>query len=104
MTNPQWEENQNNQEVKDNLNFFDNLNLSLGENRDNVYKSALKLGINFRKIGNTRIGITLDERTRPEIIEAVWRAFGIDKKDDDLHRSQKKLEIKSSNIKLFFLI
>ena len=29
-----------------------------------------------------RVGISLDEQTRPETIEAVWRAFGGDMKDD----------------------
>jgi glycine dehydrogenase len=38
-------------------------------------------GINLRAVGTTQIGITLDERTRPATIEAVWRAFGIDRAD-----------------------
>ena len=46
-------------------------------------KSGINEGINFRKIDENKIGITLDERTRPEIIEAVWKAFGLDKKDTD---------------------
>jgi glycine dehydrogenase len=33
-----------------------------------------------------RVGITLDEATRPRNIEAVWRAFGITRKDHDLTR------------------
>ena len=39
-------------------------------------KNAVDEGLNFRKVGTDRIGITVDERTRPDIIEAVWRAFG----------------------------
>jgi hypothetical protein len=29
-----------------------------------------------RKVGRDRIGISVDERTRPPTLEAVWRAFG----------------------------
>ncbi len=39
-------------------------------------KNAVDNGINLRTVGEDRIGITLDERTRPETLEAVWRAFG----------------------------
>ena len=38
--------------------------------------NAVREGINLRKVGSHAIGITVDERTRPDIIEAVWRAFG----------------------------
>jgi glycine dehydrogenase len=38
--------------------------------------------INLRRVGEHRVGISLDECTRPENIEAVWRAFGITLKDD----------------------
>jgi glycine dehydrogenase len=39
-------------------------------------KNAVDYGINLRKVGADRIGITVDERTRPATLEAVWRAFG----------------------------
>jgi hypothetical protein len=41
-------------------------------------------GINLRKVGDDRIGITLDEVSRPETVEAVWRAFGGDLKFKDM--------------------
>jgi glycine dehydrogenase len=40
-------------------------------------------GVNLRAVGTTRIGITLDEATRPAVIEKVWRAFGVDRADKD---------------------
>jgi len=46
-------------------------------------RAGVSQGINFRKVGNTKTGITLDERTRPETVESVWRAFGIERKDSD---------------------
>jgi hypothetical protein len=39
-------------------------------------KNAVDNGVNLRKVGRDRIGITADERTRPPTLEAVWRAFG----------------------------
>ncbi len=39
--------------------------------------------INFRKVGTTKVGITLDETVRPATLEAVWRAFGLTHKKDD---------------------
>jgi glycine dehydrogenase len=39
-------------------------------------KNAIDYGLNLRKVGRDRIGITVDERTRPATLEAVWRAFG----------------------------
>ena len=39
-------------------------------------KNAVDNGVNLRKVGHDRIGITVDERTRPATLEAVWRAFG----------------------------
>ena len=41
-----------------------------------------KNGVNLRALGATRIGITLDELTRRDVTEAVWRAFGIETEDD----------------------
>ena len=63
--------------------FFDTITVDVGPLQQAVLKSAVDEGINLRRVGETRIGITLDERTRPATIEAVWRAFGIDRKDGD---------------------
>jgi hypothetical protein len=37
---------------------------------------APRNGVNLRKVGHDRIGITVDERTRAATLESVWRAFG----------------------------
>lgn len=63
--------------------FFDTITVEVGPLQAAVLKSAVDEGVNLRKVGNTRIGITLDERTRPATIEAVWRAFGINRTDKD---------------------
>lgn len=62
--------------------FFDTITVDVGPLQAAVMKSACDEGINLRKVGETRVGITIDETTRPETIEGVWRAFGIVKADN----------------------
>jgi len=63
--------------------YFDTVTVDVGPLQAAVMKSAVDEGINLRRVGETRVGISLDERTRPETIEAVWRAFGLRQADDD---------------------
>ncbi len=63
--------------------FFDTITVDVGPLQSAVMKSAVNEGINLRKVGTTKVGITLDERTRSSTIEAVWRAFGIERDDKD---------------------
>ena len=63
--------------------YFDTVTVDVGPLQSAVMKSAVDEGINLRRVGETRVGISLDERTRPADIEAVWRAFGLDAKDSD---------------------
>ncbi|MGR3499793.1 MAG: aminomethyl-transferring glycine dehydrogenase [Limimaricola soesokkakensis] len=63
--------------------FFDTITVEVGALQSAVLKSAVDEGINLRRVGTSRIGIALDERTRPATIEAVWRAFGIEREDTD---------------------
>ncbi len=63
--------------------FFDTVTVDVGPLQAAVMAAAVNEGINLRAVGKTQVGITLDERTRPETIEAVWRAFGITRGDKD---------------------
>jgi len=63
--------------------FFDTITVEVGPLQQAVLKSAVDEGVNLRAVGTTKVGITLDEATRPSVIEAVWRAFGIDRQDKD---------------------
>ena len=56
--------------------FFDTITLDVGHMQGLILRAAVAEGINLRKVGDTKIGIALDERTRPATVEAVWRAFG----------------------------
>lgn len=62
--------------------FFDTITIDVGALQGVILNAAVANGVNLRKIGKTRIGISVDEKTRSETIEAVWRAFGGDMKDD----------------------
>ncbi|WP_323768018.1 aminomethyl-transferring glycine dehydrogenase [Antarctobacter sp.] len=62
--------------------YFDTITVDVGLLQRGVLQAAVREGLNLRRVGKTRVGITLDERTRPATIEAVWRAFGLVKKDD----------------------
>jgi glycine dehydrogenase len=64
--------------------FFDTITVDVGPLQAAVLKSAVDEGINLRRVGERRVGITLDEATRPKNVEAVWRAFGIARKDNRL--------------------
>jgi glycine dehydrogenase len=56
--------------------YFDTITVDVGPYQGLILKNAVDNGVNLRKVGDDRIGISVDERTRPDIIEAVWRAFG----------------------------
>ena len=62
--------------------FFDTVTVEVGAMQGVIVNAAVANGVNLRKIDADRIGISLDELTRPETIEAVWRAFGGNMKDD----------------------
>ncbi|MBN2907867.1 MAG: aminomethyl-transferring glycine dehydrogenase [Rhodobacteraceae bacterium] len=75
--------------------FFDTFTVDVGPMQGVIYNAALSERINLRKIGTTKLGIALDETTRPATIEALWRAFGIVRKDvggDGQYRIPEGLE------------
>lgn len=63
--------------------FFDTITVDVGHLQSVIMQSGVQHGLNFRKVGDTKIGITLDERVRPETIEAVWQSFGLTRADED---------------------
>jgi len=63
--------------------FFDTVTVEVGKLQGIILKTAVAEEVNLRKIGTTRIGISLDERSRPVTLEAVWRAFGGDFKVEE---------------------
>jgi glycine dehydrogenase len=61
--------------------FFDTVTVEVGALQGVILKAAVAEGINLRKVGETKVGIALDERTRREHTQGVWRAFGGDMLD-----------------------
>ncbi|PDT54969.1 MULTISPECIES: aminomethyl-transferring glycine dehydrogenase [Sinorhizobium] len=63
--------------------FFDTITVEVGKLQGIILKTAVAEEVNLRKVGATKIGISLDERSRPVTLEAVWRAFGGDFKVEE---------------------
>src|ERR1700733_7814324 len=55
--------------------FFDTVTVETGDRQGEIVARALAEKINLR-IGQRSLGIALDETTTPDVVEAVWRAFG----------------------------
>ncbi|MEZ5778911.1 MAG: aminomethyl-transferring glycine dehydrogenase [Paracoccaceae bacterium] len=64
--------------------FFDTITVEVGPMQGVILKAARRERINLRRIGTTKLGISLDETTRHDTVERLWRAFGLNRKDDDL--------------------
>ncbi len=58
--------------------FFDTITVEVGVGQAGILAAARQEGLNFRKIGNDRVGISLDETTDERVLIRVLRAFGID--------------------------
>ncbi len=71
--------------------FFDTITVNVGNLQRTILNSAVANGVNLRKIGGDRVGISLDEKTYPETIEAVWKAFGGDMTDDSVTNREYRL-------------
>jgi glycine dehydrogenase len=63
--------------------FFDTLTVDVGPMQGVILKAARDNRINLRKVGTTKIGISLDETTRRDTVSRLWRAFGIDREDTE---------------------
>ena len=77
--------------------FFDTVTVEVGALQGVIMNAAIDNGINLRKVGETRVGISLDEQTRPETIEAVWRAFGGNMKDDS--EANREYRLPNANLR-----
>ena len=64
--------------------FFDTVTVEVGPLQGAIMNAAVDQGINLRKIGKTKLGISLDETTRTETLKRLWKAFGIEGVDEDI--------------------
>lgn len=63
--------------------FFDTITVNVGSMQGVILNAAVANGVNLRRVGEDSIGISLDEQTRSQTIEAVWRSFGGNHLKDD---------------------
>ncbi len=64
--------------------FFDTVTIEVGPLQGAIMNAAVEQNINLRKIGKTKLGISLDETTRTETLKRLWKAFGIEDVDGDI--------------------
>jgi glycine dehydrogenase len=57
--------------------FFDTITVNVGVGQAGILAAARLEGLNFRKVGNDHVGISLDETTNEDVLIRVLRAFGI---------------------------
>ncbi len=57
--------------------FFDTITVEVGVGQAGILAAARQEGLNFRKIGMDRVGISLDETSDELVLHRVLRAFGI---------------------------
>ena len=58
--------------------FFDTITVEVGVGQAGILAAARAEGLNFRKIGHDRVGISVDETTDDRVLVRVLRAFGIE--------------------------
>ncbi len=58
--------------------FFDTITVEVGVGQAGILAAARHEGLNFRKIGTDRVGISLDETSDEQVLTRVLRAFGIE--------------------------
>ncbi|SMX24097.1 aminomethyl-transferring glycine dehydrogenase [Boseongicola aestuarii] len=73
--------------------FFDTITVEVGALQGVIMEAGRKERINFRKVGKTKIGISVDETIRPAVLEGVWRAFGLSLNRDDFEAGYTRLPI-----------
>ena len=58
--------------------FFDTITVEVGVGQAGILAAARAEGLNFRRIGTDRVGISLDETSDEQVLIRILRAFGID--------------------------
>lgn len=58
--------------------FFDTITVRVGVGQAGILAAAEQRGINLRKVGRDRVGISVDETTDEDVVARLLDAFGID--------------------------
>ncbi|MHA6509136.1 aminomethyl-transferring glycine dehydrogenase [Tessaracoccus sp. Y1736] len=62
--------------------FFDTITVRVGVGQSGILAAAEQRGINLRRVGRSRVGISVDETTDLDVVWRVLDAFGIDERPD----------------------
>ncbi|MDA8297052.1 MAG: aminomethyl-transferring glycine dehydrogenase [Actinomycetota bacterium] len=57
--------------------FFDTIVVHVPGHSEAVHEAARTAGFNLRRLEGERVGISLDEKSTPELVGALWRCFGV---------------------------
>ncbi|MCX7621918.1 MAG: aminomethyl-transferring glycine dehydrogenase, partial [Acidimicrobiales bacterium] len=74
-------------EILNDGSFFDTLTVRVPQRAQDIAEAARARRINLRVVDGDTIGLSLDEITDRETVEAVWAAFGVEGSVDDLDRA-----------------
>ncbi|MEL6204629.1 MAG: aminomethyl-transferring glycine dehydrogenase [Pseudomonadota bacterium] len=66
--------------------LFDTVTVEAGALQGAILRAAVAEGINLRALPRGRVGISVDETVTGEIVERVWRAFGVDERFEGAER------------------
>ena len=64
--------------------FFDTVTVRVPGQGAEITSRAREANLNLRPIDDDTLGISLDETTTRDVVEAVWNAFGVEASIDDL--------------------
>ncbi len=56
--------------------FFDTIRVASGEATQSILERGVAHGMNFRRVDACTLGISLDETSTRDDVEAIWRVFG----------------------------
>src|SRR5206468_2759090 len=73
--------------------FFDTVTASVPGRAAGVVAAARDAGINLRLVDSDTVGVTCDEVTSRAHVAAVWSAFGVSLREDDVDRFDADAEI-----------
>ncbi|MDH4040006.1 MAG: aminomethyl-transferring glycine dehydrogenase [Gammaproteobacteria bacterium] len=59
----------------ENRHYFDTLTIHVGDRQAAIVERALANGMNLRQVGSDRLGISLDETTSAQDVQALWSVF-----------------------------
>ncbi|WP_341677780.1 aminomethyl-transferring glycine dehydrogenase [Niveibacterium sp. SC-1] len=64
--------------------FFDSLDIETGNKTEPLHAAALEAGFNLRRVSDTVLGVSFDEKSTRAEVEALFKVFGVEAQLDTL--------------------